>query len=647
MLHRSRLSHEQINHFRPDLDLDAYDALYGRDTLDVDDELRVFPFLRNSQAATRKWTAQKDQGVIMPMVLIIVPKYFQPALEEVNLCSVVKEHVQTRECAVLQHDVVGRMFLARQPSTMFDARQALSWIEYCDHHHNTLCLSSNSEAHGIKLLNCNTLTIEVATVESQYVALSYVWGQSDPVENYVVQDDHDRRVLPSAFPKVVANAICVTKSLGYQYLWVDKLCIDQHNSVEKQLQIPKMDVIYEKAQLTIIAAAGKDESHGLPGTSRKRTSWPETVSVGGHLNVVWTAKDPHYAIRQSTWSSRGWTFQEAVLSRRRLVFLEDQVYFECNAMNCYESLISPLDLLHVENKTQMDDAFRAGVFDRNERLRFGQLDGNSMPRYKLFPLYLSSIEQYTARNLRFDSDSYIALAGVMRRFARRKRPIYEVYGLPYLGSSQHERIDTSFSRSLMWFHTTDCWEGSDTPRRRPNFPSWSWAGWSGRIKYHGSGERSTSLIRRIELVNATDGEAIFLSLFGSNTGYGLSPYTRLKIEALIIPTNMLSYESSHGKSGFRSWVIIWQGVKYEAQLHLSQGANSENSFAQYLRAEQGNRWRCVLIGCIRKVSGVMILKRDEHVNRWMRVGLFSVYKSEQLLRDSALFAQGPEVFEIE
>jgi hypothetical protein len=30
------------------------------------------------------------------------------------------------------------------------------------------------------------------------------------------------------------------------------------------------------------------------------------------------------------WSSRGWNFQEGTLSRRRLVFTEAQLYFQCN-----------------------------------------------------------------------------------------------------------------------------------------------------------------------------------------------------------------------------------------------------------------------------------------------------------------------------
>jgi Heterokaryon incompatibility protein (HET) len=57
----------------------------------------------------------------------------------------------------------------------------------------------------------------------------------------------------------------VTVSLGMEYLWVDRYCIDQSNKQNKHRQIQQMDLIYSAAQLTIIAAAGEDLNLGLPG----------------------------------------------------------------------------------------------------------------------------------------------------------------------------------------------------------------------------------------------------------------------------------------------------------------------------------------------------------------------------------------------
>jgi Heterokaryon incompatibility protein (HET) len=66
-------------------------------------------------------------------------------------------------------------------------------------------------------------------------------------------------------PKVISDGMIVTKTLGLQYLWVDKFCIDQENPNEKHDQISRMDAVYKRTEITIIAAAGDDENRGLPG----------------------------------------------------------------------------------------------------------------------------------------------------------------------------------------------------------------------------------------------------------------------------------------------------------------------------------------------------------------------------------------------
>ena len=46
-----------------------------------------------------------------------------------------------------------------------------------------------------------------------------------------------------AWFQTVLDAIEVTRTLGDQYLWVDRLCIDQENEEEKLYLFPKMDMI--------------------------------------------------------------------------------------------------------------------------------------------------------------------------------------------------------------------------------------------------------------------------------------------------------------------------------------------------------------------------------------------------------------------
>jgi hypothetical protein len=120
----------------------------------------------------------------------------------------------------------------------------------------------------------------------------------------------------------------VTKSLGYEYLWVDMLCIDQQSEEDKHRQIAIMDQIYRSADLTIIVAAGGDCGDGIHGVSERCRPPRMSIKIGNTILV----EDKEKAVTQinySIWRSRGWTFQEGLLSRRRLVFTDNQMLFSC------------------------------------------------------------------------------------------------------------------------------------------------------------------------------------------------------------------------------------------------------------------------------------------------------------------------------
>lgn len=584
------------------------------------DELRAFQISQHGYIPN---LARPDQQRIGNRILLIIPEGTN--LSEIHTQIAISGHAETNECAILEQDVPGKIVSAWPSAAKFDPGKALSWIEYCDRNHTTLCLPSRSEGHGIKLLNCDTLAVEEATNGSRYIALSYVWGQSNPVTDYMVREGNGLRVLLSESPKVIVDAISVTKSLGYRYLWIDKLCIDQQNDTEKHQQIQQMDAIYEKAQLTIIAAAGDDENHGLPGVTSERPLWPEKIPVGGDLGITWTPKDPHDAIRKSVWSTRGWTFQEAVLSRRRLVFLEDQVYFECNAMNCYESIASPLDSLHIPSKRHMKDSIRGGVFDRNHNNPLGIFDPDSMSLQHLFRWYFTSIEEYTKRTLRFESDSCNALAGVMRRFARRKQPIYEVWGVPYLVDRKiwglpffvdrngDEKV-AFFAHSLAWFHPSYNWDRSVVARRRPDFPSWSWAGWCGRV--WNSGERGTeSTICRFELENPVNGEVKPLSSLRRNTDHGHSPYRILNMRTLVMPISLLTYEYKEELK-----CRFWKFAAEDADLYISERTIVESCISEDISRGSIDQWCFALLKRGRDLTW-LVLQKNLSSNSWVRAGL--------------------------
>lgn len=191
-------------------------------------------------------------------ILATVPRYFGSDKNDARLRG---DFVSNGEFAVLLQD--GHHpdpFSAQGVPAFFDAKVASGWLQYCKSNHSSLCGgSSKSPVSGLHLIDCTTLSIIQAERNSPYVALSYVWGKTGDIDS-TVRRTSNSLLLPARLSSIVSDAISVTKALGFQYLWIDKFCIDQNATVAKLEQINQMNFIYKNADLTIVAAAGADET---------------------------------------------------------------------------------------------------------------------------------------------------------------------------------------------------------------------------------------------------------------------------------------------------------------------------------------------------------------------------------------------------
>lgn len=523
------------------------------------------------------------------------------------------------------------MFAAQIVPSQFDPAPVRTWLDYCERHHKTICPSPKSQPHGLQLIDCETLAIQDAVDDEPYVALSYVWGSASNNHNQG-QNSNGRNLVPSNLPLVISDAISVTKAIGLQYLWIDKFCIDQTNANTKHDQIQQMGAIYENAQLTIIAAAGADENYGLPGVGTRPRIFQPTARAG-KVEIINTMRDPHNSIRSSRWFSRGWTFQEAILSRRRLVFTEEQVYFECNAMNCFESIHTPLETLHINNKSRIRDSIRAGIFGRNEKQLYGNLDVDKLPLYQSYVQYLTAVEEYSARELGYDQDSLNAFKGIIRQFSKRKIPILSIWGISYPASIKPQEQESYFVDSLAWSHTRSCWEDSGKPRRRPEFPSWSWVGWAGEVKYEKPvyTERSvytkkSLFVTWVRSVAFEDRPGTLTTLFSASQSVPQHENHLprvLCIKAMVVPQNLISYNDKH-----RDPEDAWTVCAFHARLFLSWGSNSEAQFYQELK--EGYRWQCIVVGESNATVFIMILETHIGTGVNSRAGLLVVYPPTSL-----------------
>ncbi|KAF4627520.1 hypothetical protein G7Y89_g10637 [Cudoniella acicularis] len=246
-----------------------------------------------------------------------------------------------------------------------DLRIAREWIENREQNpsHKFGSQEDIPEAKML-LIQCSTRKLVPTERQAKYTALSYVWGPQKSSNSDTEGGEKDSCTCSSCnawlsgrntelkedVSRVVEHAMWVTLQLGLDFLWVDRHCIPQHNHDAKATQIGMMDLIYSRAYVTIVAAAASDPSLGLfesfsPFKSSKRgLKSPsefrpmERISTSSRIgNATFIdeesltetiIKKAQVEIKNSNWITRGWTYQEAVLSRRRLIFTKSYLYFE-------------------------------------------------------------------------------------------------------------------------------------------------------------------------------------------------------------------------------------------------------------------------------------------------------------------------------
>jgi hypothetical protein len=96
--------------------------------------------------------------------------------------------------------------------------------------------------------------------------LSYYWGKGLPANLKTTESNLTewmKRVSWEDLPVLFYDAIILTRQLGYQYLWIDTLCIIQDSTADWELQSAQMGYIYKESALTIAAEASEDCTVGI------------------------------------------------------------------------------------------------------------------------------------------------------------------------------------------------------------------------------------------------------------------------------------------------------------------------------------------------------------------------------------------------
>ena len=348
---------------------------------------------------------------------------------------------------------LGGRKLMRGPTNMEMVKE---WIGRCARLHGTHCAPVlTEELTGIRLIDVQQRRIvKFPGFPCDYVALSYVWG-GVPAKSYKLGD------VIGPLAKTLEDAISFTKGLGKPYLWTDFLCIDQSNDDEKADQIGKMWSIYRGAYVTIYALSGSSAEAGLSGFGRAEYCPQLTCCVRGR-RLVGTM--PTFSLQSwmTVWAQRAWTLQEAYLAPRCLFFSDHQMYFDCTAMLCCETLDDLRSWGH--NLTQASNStgrgFLAWVTDQ---IGAGSYRIPLRDPAKRLENWGVKLNMYSYRQMSYDVDAQRAFEGIAQQLTTMY-PEGFFQGLPI----------EDFDWGLLW-------RSQWPPTRRQGFPSWTWAGWKGGL----------------------------------------------------------------------------------------------------------------------------------------------------------------------
>ncbi|PGH05335.1 hypothetical protein GX51_03056 [Blastomyces parvus] len=386
---------------------------------------------------------------------------------------------------------------------LVDPSKLWRWLEDCYNNHGRVCNSSWSN-RGINkeipllLIDVSRSCLVHATSAEKYFSLSYVWGKvkMPTTMKANLQDRLKEKSLNEdncELPQTIKDAMSIVRSLGERYLWIDLLCIVQDDLDTKYHDIRNMDIVYGKSFATIVAMHGNDATAGLPGIlpdtrppqaiesivlSEKPSSPQHHAASTSSTNEVTLTTTPSplpLILETARWDTRGWTLQEELLSRRRIYFSSNYVYFQCNQETMCETTLEgaaeifgkPLEVPRpIRSENPLAGLKKTGLLPRNEGV------------LRIFQVYKKLVEQYTSRELSIQSDILNAFSGILAVLADHLKSSF-VSGFPA----------AALDLALLWtpvYPLTRRISSRTAPietDKGVSFPSWSWAGWLGAVEY--------------------------------------------------------------------------------------------------------------------------------------------------------------------
>jgi hypothetical protein len=323
--------------------------------------------------------------------------------------------------------------------------------------------------------------------DTKYMILSYRWPKASAIQLTAANEAFFRQqIAVLALPRTIQDAILLVNALGYQYLWVDALCIIQDSKSDWLQESTRMCDYYSHSALSISACTSNPDS-GFLKTRNLLAKMPCKVTPKGKFPPVYVRQhsvmmdgeiDP---LKILPLNGRGWVFQERLLAPRIVHFTDVEVFWECAtalSSNIFPDQIwdsaRKRSLAHVGatlNQTPVVENFLSqpgtlGLFLQR---------GNALAPTDV-NMWTELVEEYSTLDLSFERDKLVAIGGLARKtsqvtcgkLGRYLAGLWEKYLPLLLGWRKHPYFPDVFMKARSSIYKA---------------PSWSWASMNCRVMY--------------------------------------------------------------------------------------------------------------------------------------------------------------------
>lgn len=373
---------------------------------------------------------------------------------------------------------------------------AKRWLEICQTSptHSQCQEAYRETSHGL----CSPLPTRVLHVGSDhkdpflfesrgakgsYCILSYCWGRTANATTTKKNLSERMKGIPLAsLPMLICEAILTARFLGFEYIWIDALCIIQDDDQDWAHEASVMHELYSRADLTITSLIAGDSRDSLFQPRPDQACRPIPLDLGlpkrdrpdfKDDTVFQLSAHPENRLMRQTPRSgpihqRAWTLQEQVMSRRILYFGAGVLHWEClhdYLLEPYPSAEGTFPNFHSTFHRQRQHKLVIRGLSQADQTQSDEQDPLEVWPYPL-EVWQRQVEEFTKRHMTKRSDRIPAFLAISTSIGAVINE--EFVGGIWKGDSLLESL---------------CWRLSQPDTTDPRGPTWTWASRSGQVQY--------------------------------------------------------------------------------------------------------------------------------------------------------------------